>query len=62
LPFSIWNDPKTWHRRAEEARSLAELMSDPGAKESMLKVAAAYDEMAKRAEERAIIQKPPNKP
>jgi len=37
-------------------------MSDPGAKESMLKVAAAYDEMAKRAEERAIIQKPPKTP
>jgi hypothetical protein len=40
-PYSI-NDPKHWLDRAKEARALAEHMSDPGAKRTMLKNAYDY--------------------
>ena len=39
--------------RAEEARALAESMTDPEAKQLMLNVAADYERLAKRAEDRA---------
>ena len=47
------NDPKHWRYRAEEARALAEKLTDPEAKQLMLKVAADYEQLAKRAEERS---------
>ena len=47
------NDPKHWRYRAEEARAMAESMTDPVAKQSMLSVAAEYEKLAKRAEDRA---------
>ena len=47
------NDPKHWRYRAEEARAMAESMTDPEAKQSMLNVAAEYEKLAKRAEDRA---------
>ena len=62
MPYSIWNDPKTWRQRAEEARALADVMSDSGARENMLKIAESYEEMAKKAEERPIIPARPQKP
>lgn len=60
MPYSAWNNPTLWRQRAEEARALADAMSDPGAKENMLKIAAAYEEMAKKAEQRPLIA--PKKP
>jgi hypothetical protein len=47
------NDPKHWRYRAEEARAMAESMTDPEAKRLMLNVAADYERLAKRAEDRA---------
>ena len=47
------NDPKHWRYRAKEARAMAESMTDPEAKQSMLNVAADYERLAKRAEDRA---------
>ena len=47
------NDPKHWRYRSEEARAMAESMTDPVAKQSMLNVAAEYEKLAKRAEDRA---------
>ena len=41
------NDPKHWRYRAEEARAMAESMTDPEAKQSMLNVAADYERLAK---------------
>ena len=49
-----FNDPRYWHRRAEEARVLAEQISGERNKERMLKVADDYDELAVRAAIRSI--------
>ena len=47
------NDPEHWRSRAEEMRTLAEDMTDRDAKETMLRIAAEYDHLAKRAEVRS---------
>ena len=49
-----FNDPDYWHQRAEEARSLAERMSDETAKQTMLMVANDCDGFAVRAATRSI--------
>jgi len=46
------NDPKHWRDRAEEARTVADELTDPDAKRRMLRIAADYEELAKRAERR----------
>jgi hypothetical protein len=53
LPQSFINDPEHWRKRAEEARTIAELMADLQSKEGMLRTAEDYERLAKRAEERA---------
>jgi len=52
-PLSVINDPEQWRSRAEEARTIAEQMNDLTSKEAMLRIAADYGRLAKRAEERA---------
>ena len=47
------NDPKHWRHRAAEARVMAESLTDPEAKQQMRKVAADYEKLAERAEERS---------
>ena len=49
-----FNHPGYWHRRAEEARALAQQMSNEKAKETMLMVAADCDRFAVRAAMRSI--------
>jgi hypothetical protein len=46
-----FNDSDYWHQRAEEARVLAQQMSNETAKETMLMVAADCDRFAARAAE-----------
>ena len=48
------NDPEYWDQRAEEARVLAERMSDEQTKKMMLEVADDYDQIAVRAAIRSI--------
>ena len=49
-----FNDPDYWHQRADEARSLAERMSDETAKQTMLMVAKDYDSFGVIATTRSI--------
>jgi len=52
MPYDIrWNNPRYWHRRAEEARAIAETMKNIEAHAGMLRLSADYEVMAKRAEE-----------
>jgi hypothetical protein len=44
-----FNDPRYWHRRAEEARVLAKQMSNELHKKTMLKIADDYDGLAVKA-------------
>ena len=47
------SDSAYWHDQAEKARVIAELMSDPGARNTMYELAARWDEVAYNAENRA---------
>jgi hypothetical protein len=55
------NDPGHWRARAIEARAVAEQITDPVAKQMMLNVAAEYEQLAKRAEERMAKPSPTSK-
>jgi hypothetical protein len=46
------NDPKHWRDRAEEARAVADQLTDDFAKKQMLRIADDYETLAKRAEKR----------
>lgn len=46
------NDPKHWRDRAEEARAIADDITDPDSKRKMLRIADDYEELARRAEKR----------
>jgi hypothetical protein len=49
----VIDDPEHWRSRAEEARSIAEQLSDPESKPTMFRIAADYDRLAEHAELRA---------
>jgi hypothetical protein len=53
MPTSFTNDPEHWRNRAEEARALADQMSDEASKQTMLRIAADYERLAERAALRA---------
>jgi hypothetical protein len=47
------DDPTRWRQRADEARRMADQLADPVSKQTMLEIAAAYEQLAKIAEARA---------
>jgi O-methyltransferase involved in polyketide biosynthesis len=53
-----FNDPQHWQDRAAEARNVAELLDDEPAKQLMLRIADAYDNLAKRAEKLPLSSAP----
>jgi hypothetical protein len=50
---SILDDPKHWRERAEEARTIADQLSDPESKRMILRIAEDYLRMAEHAARRA---------
>ena len=55
---SLVNDPAHWRQRAQEARTVADQLSDLQAKAAMLRIADDYERLAKRAEARTIGRQP----
>ena len=51
MPYNMVNDPQHWRDCARDVRAMIENVIDPGAKETLLKVAAGYDELARKAEQ-----------
>ncbi len=47
------NDSEHWRKRAEEMHTLAEDLRDSQARSTMLRIAADYEKLAARAEQRA---------
>jgi hypothetical protein len=47
---SLRDDPAHWHRRAAEARRIADQLDDPIAKETMRDIANSYERLAELAE------------
>jgi hypothetical protein len=54
MSWTHLDDPQHWRDRADEARHVAEHVNDTKSKEMIFEVAAAYERLAKRAEERRI--------
>lgn len=48
----VLDDPHHWHERAQDARGVAEGLSDIEGRARMLAIADQYDELAERAVER----------
>jgi len=46
---SILDNPEHWLGRAEEARSIAEQLSDPDSRRTMLRIAEDYERLASHA-------------
>jgi hypothetical protein len=46
MPHPFIDDPKYWHERATEARSIAKLLDDQEATGHLLAIAAEYDQLA----------------
>ena len=52
MPALFINDPEHWRSRARDMRALSTLTQDEQAKSTMLKVAADYELLARRATNR----------
>jgi hypothetical protein len=55
----LYNDPEHWRKRANEAREVAQHMTDAKGKAAMLEIADTYDQIAKAALERPAQQGEP---
>jgi hypothetical protein len=49
---SILDEPKHWLERAEEARSIADQLSDPESRRMMMRIAEDYERLANHARRR----------
>jgi hypothetical protein len=59
MPISaLLNDPAHWRRRAQQARSVADRLNDPVAKQTKLEIAQEYEQLAAIAKTRLVADKP----
>ena len=49
---TLLDNAEHWWSRAEETRTIAEIMTDPEARQIMFNIAEGYDRLAERAAER----------
>jgi molecular chaperone GrpE (heat shock protein) len=49
---------KHWRERVKAARAAADELTDPDSKRRMLRIAADYEELARRAEKRLAAKNP----
>ena len=54
---TLLDDAEHWWSRAEETRTIAEIMADPEAKRIMFDIAEGYDRLAEGAVERTGTRK-----
>jgi hypothetical protein len=52
MALTLLDDPQHWRDLAEEARAMADDMSEGQFKQTMLNIVADYERLAKRCEER----------
>ena len=52
MPEKLELSPEYWRKRGEEARTIAEMITDNFARDTMFDIARQYDELAERAERR----------
>lgn len=55
----IENSPEFWRAKAEEARAMANYLTNEQARQHMLNCAASYDRLARMAERGTIIHAEP---
>lgn len=55
---TLLDDAEHWWSRAEETRTIAELMNDPESRRIMFAIAEGYDRLAERAAERVASRAP----
>ncbi len=59
MPTKPRDEPLRWRQRAREARVHADLISGADSKRAMLEIAAQYERIAERAQERTDKRPPP---
>jgi hypothetical protein len=52
ISWTHLDDPQYWRERADEARYVAQHMTDPMSREMVLDIAATYERVAQRGEQR----------
>jgi len=54
---SLIDETWEWLDRAEQAREVAGLLADPGAKQAVLQLAESYERLARAARDPAVLRR-----
>lgn len=55
--LSMFDEALVWRNRAEQARETAALLTDPSAREAVLRVAETFERLARAAADPATIKR-----